>query len=216
VIAPETCDWLVKVVWRGPPFQVTTSPAAKLMPVTLSVKAWPLRLALVGETDEIAGPFGWVATIVNVEAEDVPPPGGGFTTVICAKPMLATSDAKIETASWPVLMLRLLERGRPFQYAKDTPFELAIKPVPVMKIVKFWLPTVMFEGKRPVIIGVALKGGVLLLQPATMTTNPPSNTRAAHRESFKRFLLSMSFNGIPQPLGTGSPKNEARDTEIAC
>lgn len=81
VIEAVTWDWLVKVVCRGPPFQVTTSPAAKLMPVTLRVKAWPFRLALVGETDEMTGPFGCVATIVNVEAEEVPPPGGGLTTV---------------------------------------------------------------------------------------------------------------------------------------
>ena len=77
----------------------------------------------------------------------------------CAIPGLATSEAGIVTASCPVVIFKVLERGEPFQYAKVTPFESAMKPVPATKSVKPWLPAVMLDGKRPVIAGVALNGG---------------------------------------------------------
>jgi hypothetical protein len=58
--------------------------------------------------------------IVNTIADDVPPPGVGFTTVICAVPALAMSLAGIAAVSWELLT---------YVVFRDAPFQLTVDPV---------------------------------------------------------------------------------------
>ena len=80
---------LTNVVVRGDPFQFTTEPETKCEPFTVSVKAGPPAVALLGEIELIAGTG---LLMVNVIALDVPPPGGAFTTVTEAVPAVLMSD----------------------------------------------------------------------------------------------------------------------------
>src|SRR3984893_7581947 len=80
---------LENVVVRDDPFQSTTEPETKFDPLTVSVKAGPPAVALLGEIELIAG-TGLLT--VNVIAFDVPPPGGALTTVTETVPALLMSD----------------------------------------------------------------------------------------------------------------------------
>jgi hypothetical protein len=81
---------LANVVVRGDPFQSTTEPKTKFEPFTVSVKAGPPAVALLGEIELIAGTG---LLMVNVIAFEVPPPGRAFTTVTEAVPAVLMSDA---------------------------------------------------------------------------------------------------------------------------
>jgi hypothetical protein len=61
------------------PFHATDAPDAKLLPLTVSVKAEPPALTEVGEIEEIT-PVALGFAIVHVATFDVPPPGAGFIT----------------------------------------------------------------------------------------------------------------------------------------
>ena len=80
---------LENVVVRADPFQFTTEPETKFEPFTVSVKAGPPAVALLGEIELIAGTG---LLMVNVFAFDVPPPGRAFTTVTETVPALLMSD----------------------------------------------------------------------------------------------------------------------------
>ena len=63
---------LTKVVVRALPFQFTTEPEVKSLPVTVRVKAGSPAVALEGEIDITEGMgFGWV--MVPLELESHPP-----------------------------------------------------------------------------------------------------------------------------------------------
>jgi hypothetical protein len=81
---------LTKVVVKVELFQCTFEPETKFDPLTVSVKAGPPAVALLGEIELIAGTG---LLMVNVIALDVPPPGGAFTTVTEAVPAVLMSDA---------------------------------------------------------------------------------------------------------------------------
>jgi hypothetical protein len=81
---------LENVVVRGDPFQFTTEPVTKFDPFTVSVKAGPPCVALLGESELIAGTG---LLMVKVIAFDVPPPGAAFTTVTEAVPAVLISNA---------------------------------------------------------------------------------------------------------------------------
>jgi hypothetical protein len=81
---------LENVVLRGAPFQSTTEAAIKFDPFTVSVKATPPAVALLGKIELIAGTGLLMA---NVIAFDVPPPGAVFTTVTEAVPAVLMSNA---------------------------------------------------------------------------------------------------------------------------
>jgi len=53
--------------------------------------------------------------IVNVIADDVPPPGEGFTMVTCAVPEVATSAAPMSALS-TLLLMNVVVRATPFQW----------------------------------------------------------------------------------------------------
>jgi hypothetical protein len=80
---------LENVVLRPDPFQSTTELETKFEPFTVSVKLGPPAVALLGEIERIAGTG---LLMVNVIAFDVPPPGGGFTTVTETVPAVLMSD----------------------------------------------------------------------------------------------------------------------------
>jgi hypothetical protein len=66
-------------VGRSVPFQRTTDPLIKFVPVTVSVNANPPALTEDGLKLEI---FGAGLLIAKVRTFEVPPPGAGLTTVI--------------------------------------------------------------------------------------------------------------------------------------
>jgi hypothetical protein len=71
---------LTKVVVRAAPFQFTTDPLRKPVPVTYRVNAAPPAVALEGDRLLIVG-TGLDALMVNVDPAVVPPPGAGLNTV---------------------------------------------------------------------------------------------------------------------------------------
>src|SRR5207253_2827922 len=87
-IAALSCVGETYVVGRAVPFQRTTEPATKFVPVTVSVKPEARAWTRFGLSPVVAG-TGFV--IVNVCAFDVPPPGAGLTTVTCSVPAVARS-----------------------------------------------------------------------------------------------------------------------------
>ena len=99
VIAAVNCVALTKVVVRDWLFQLTTSFAAKFEPFTVRVKFCPPAEAFAGENDEIAGSPACAGSIVKKAPEDVPPPGAGLETVICAVPAVTKSEAGMVTCN---------------------------------------------------------------------------------------------------------------------
>jgi hypothetical protein len=85
-----TCVALTNVVVRAVPLNVTTDVETKLVPFTVNVNAAPPAVALVGESEVIAGTGLFT---VNVDIPDVPPPGAGFVTVALSVPAVAMSAA---------------------------------------------------------------------------------------------------------------------------
>ena len=75
---------------RADPFQFTTEPLKKPVPLTVRLKAFPPAVALLGERVVIVG-TGLGALMVNDDAVEVPPPGAGLNTVTWAVAALAMS-----------------------------------------------------------------------------------------------------------------------------
>jgi hypothetical protein len=92
--------------------------------------------------------------IVNVIADDVPPPGEGFTTVTNAVPADATSLAGMAAVSCDVLT-SVVVRAAPLQFTVDP----TTNPDPVTVSVNAASPTVTEAGDRAVSTGT----GFLLL-----------------------------------------------------
>ena len=74
----------------------------KPLPFTVRVKAWPLAVALVGDSEASEG-AGLELLIVKVAALEVPPPGAGLKTVTLALPAPAMSPAGTAAVSWVAL-----------------------------------------------------------------------------------------------------------------
>lgn len=145
VIAAESCCVaLKKVVGRGEPFQLTTSPFTKPVPVTVSVRPVGAQKAVeLGEMDEICG-----ATIENEIWLDVPPPGGGLNTVTETDATTAISVLEIAAWTW-VELTYVVFRPAPFHWTT----EQGTKPVPVMLNVNPASPAVAVEGDSDVMAG---------------------------------------------------------------
>ncbi len=128
-IVAVNCVELTTIVGHsGPPFHAITELDWKFVPFTVITTGWLPTFAEVGEIVVTIGVFGLHRRIVNVEAGDGPPPGVGFTTVTCAIPALATSDASTVTASCCVSLLKVAVRAAPFQNTADTPLVPLIFP----------------------------------------------------------------------------------------
>jgi hypothetical protein len=156
---------LVKVVGRSEPFQRTADPVTKPVPITVRVKAGPPAAVDAGSRRVIAG-TGFAATIENVTAFDVPPPGAGLTTVTLAVLIAAMSLAGIAAVTW-VSLTKLVVRSAPFQ--RTTEFET--KPVPFTMRVKAGPPTPVKFGLSVVIVGT---GFPLVIVNVTAFEVPPT------------------------------------------
>jgi len=96
----EAVRWFgdTKVVARGLPFQRTTAPGAKLMPMTVSVNAGPPIVAEPGiNSAMVATGFTGPPVTKKLTPFDRPPPGVGLATVTVNVPATARSLAGIET-----------------------------------------------------------------------------------------------------------------------
>jgi hypothetical protein len=214
-ICAVNCVGLTNDVVRGLPFQATTDPenggcggmvglgmlalpAIKFEPVTVSVKAAPLGLAVAGLTLEISGVLVCVGNTVNGAALMVmPPPGSGLETVTSAVPAVATSEARTVMAICPVFIFTAAERAEPFQNAVEVPVDPAMKPFPAINMVKDWLPAVTLDGKSPVMTGVGLgwPGATVLplleLQLDVRIVSTATTPNAVHRKRIKPVLLQF-------------------------
>src|SRR5205809_1167862 len=91
-ICAVSCVLLPKVVVLALPFHRTTDEVLKFVPVTVSVKAGPPAVALLGEIELSVGAG---LLMVKVCVPDVPPPGVGVKTVTGSVPPAAMSVAGI-------------------------------------------------------------------------------------------------------------------------
>src|SRR2546426_72256 len=122
---------LTKVVVRVAPFQRTVDPFTNPVPLTVSVKAAPPTVALIGVSPVIVG-MGLLTG--NVCAAEVPPPGAGVNTVTCGVPAVAMSAAGIAAVSCVALMT-VVVRVLPFQrtvepLTKLAPFTVRVNASP--------------------------------------------------------------------------------------
>lgn len=93
-------------------------------------------------------PIGAAARTLKATVEEVPPPGGGFVTAICALPVLAISEEST-VACKSVLLTYLVDNGVPFQRI----VELRMKLLPETVNAKPPAPTTAELGFRAAIVG---------------------------------------------------------------
>jgi hypothetical protein len=102
VIAAVTCVALTNVVGRGEPFQLTTTPLANPVPLTVSVRPTALQYpvdanpVVDAESEIMAGAITGNATPFD---SPPPPPVVVLKTVTVGDPTDATSVAKIDAVS---------------------------------------------------------------------------------------------------------------------
>jgi hypothetical protein len=106
----------------------------KPVPVTVSVNAWLPTAMDDGLSAVNTGAALWT---VNDNAAEVPPPGAGLTTVICAVPAAAISLSRIEAVTC-VALTKAVARDTPFQCTaepatKPEPVAVRVKPAPPAK-----------------------------------------------------------------------------------
>ena len=89
--------------------------------------------------------------IWNGSGPEVPPAGGGVSTVTCAVPVDATSEARI-WASSRELLTKVVVRGLPFQSTT----EVLVKPDPFTVIVKSGVPAGAADEESDVTMGTPL------------------------------------------------------------
>jgi hypothetical protein len=106
-----SCVEETKVVASAVPFQFTVEVETNLVPFTVKVKSALPAVIQVGLIEVVVGTG---LLIVNVTELDVPPPGGGLTTVMDAVPAVATFAAGTVAVSL-VEELNVVTRGDPFQ-----------------------------------------------------------------------------------------------------
>ena len=135
---------MTNVVGLGAPFQLTTKPFTKSVPLTVSVNPLELQNAVeAGDNELNVG-----ATIGNATAPDVPPPGGKVNTVTCAVPSAAISAA-VTAALSCVALTNVVGRLLPFHRTT----EQGTNPAPVTFKVNAAVPAVALVGTRVVTDG---------------------------------------------------------------
>src|ERR1043166_9075869 len=159
-IAADTFVALTKVVVRAAPFQFTTDPFTKPLPLTDRVKAEVPAVALDGDRLLMVG-TGLGALTVNVDPAEVPPPGAGLNTVTWAVPALAISVVEIAADTF-VALTKVVVRAAPFQFTTD-PFT---KPLPLTDRVKAAVPAVALDGDRLLMAGTGLGALTVNVDPA--------------------------------------------------
>jgi hypothetical protein len=97
--AIRTCVAESTVTLRAWPPTVAVAPAAKPVPVAVSVKAALPAVTLAGLRLVMVG-VGFTLATVRERAPDVPPPGAGVNTVMLGVPAAAISLAGMVALSW--------------------------------------------------------------------------------------------------------------------
>lgn len=139
---------------------------SKFVPLTVKVN-WPLPTTIeVGEILVTAGARVPGASVVNIAAFDVPPPGPGLNTVTASVPADTTSVAGMLAVNW-VLEINVVALAE----LSNLTEELEIKLVPFTVSVKAASPSVLDEGDMLVIAGTGLS--VLIVRRAVLE-NPPA------------------------------------------
>src|SRR5258708_7171592 len=162
VIAAVSWMVLTKVVVRAAPFHCTVvEPFTNPVPLTVSVKAAPPTVALVGTSAVIVG-MGVLTG--NVSAAEAPPPGVGVNTVTCGVAAVAMSAAVIAAVSW-VALTKVVVRVVPFQRTVEPLTELA----PFTVKVNTGPPANALPGASPLSVGAGL-----LIENARATEVPPA------------------------------------------
>jgi hypothetical protein len=157
---------LTKVVVSWFPFHWTAAPDWKPLPFTVSVKAGPPAVALVGEMLVRAGAAVTVKlTEFDVKVFD--------TTVIGMVPGLATRLGNTVACSW-VELTTFVTRGEPFHWTR----ELVANPAPFTVSVNAGAPAVAVLGLRELIMGLTVKLRIFDITPpdATATWATPAKT----------------------------------------
>ena len=154
VIAAVTLLAFTNVVVRFDPFHFTLEPEMKFVPFTVSVKAAPPAMALLGERVVAVGTG---LLIVKVIAEEVPPPGGPLNAVTAAVPAVAMSEASMAAVTF-VALTNVVVRAEPFHFTcvpatKFVPFTVSVNPGP---------PAVALLGEIEVSVGAGLSTAKLL------------------------------------------------------
>jgi len=117
-----------KLVARGAPFQFTVEVETKLVPFTVKMKSALPAAIQVGLIEVVVGTG---LLIVNVTEFDVPPAGGGLTTVMDAVPAVATFAAGTMAVSL-IEDTNVVVRSQPFQLTIEletnlVPFTVKVK-----------------------------------------------------------------------------------------
>jgi hypothetical protein len=179
VIAAVICVALTNVVTRELPLNVTAAPDRKPVPLTVSVKAAPPTVALVGESEVIVGTGLFTA---KGEFADVPPPGAGLVTVTFKVPADAISAAAIDAVNC-VALTNVVVLGLPLKFTT----EVETKFVPFTVSVKVAPPFTALAGESDVMVGTGLftANGELAERPppgagfVTVTLNVPAAAMSA-------------------------------------
>src|SRR5277367_3568093 len=157
---------LVKGVVRAAPFQSTTEPGMKFVPVTVRVKPPVPALALSGVIEVIVGVMGGVGKIEKFSGGVEPPPE--FTTVTGTTPALATSVAVI-CACTVLALTGVVVRALLFHLT----VEFAAKFPPLTVMVKAEAPATTLEGESEQIAGAAVEELRKLTAGENISLPPP-------------------------------------------
>jgi hypothetical protein len=146
------------------PLNNIDDPAVIPVPVITSVGGVAPTVSAVGATDVILG--SGLLTVTSA-VFDAPPPGGGFTTVICTDPATEAADAGTPIASCVLLM----KSGVLFALFTVTT-DCVTKFVPVMYSVNPLSPASTLLGLNEVIVGTPL-GFAVIVKFRMFTEVPP-------------------------------------------
>src|SRR6266850_8179408 len=153
-IVAVSCVAETYVVGRAAPFQRTTEPATKFVPVTVRVNPEAPAWTRFGLSPVVAG-TGFV--IVKVCGLDVPPPGAGLNTVTGRAPAVARSAVEIAAVSC-VADPNVVGRSVPFHRTTEPDTKL----VPVTVSVSPEPPTAAVAGLSAVVVGTGLLGALIV------------------------------------------------------
>jgi hypothetical protein len=151
-----------KLVARGAPFQFTVEVETKLVPFTVKVESALPAAVQVGLIEVVVGTG---LLIVNVTEFDVPPLGGGLTTVMDAVPAVATFAAGTIAVSL-IEDTNVVVRAEPFQLTVEVETNL----VPFTVKVNCALPAVVEVGLIEVMVGT----GLLIVRVKVALPVPPA------------------------------------------
>jgi hypothetical protein len=200
---------LTNVVVSAVPFQFTTEPATKFVPVTVSVNADPPVSAELGESEVSVGAG---LLMVKVCPEVVPPPGAAFVTVTETVLPFAMSEAGTAAVS-EVALTNVVTSAVPFQFT----VEPATKFVPVSVSVNVEPPAVADAGEMEVSVG----DGLLIVKTRSREVPPPgvgfatdtalipprATSDAGTLAVSEVSLTNVVVSGVPSHLTVDAPTN---------